>query len=226
MKRLLALSTALLLSFSSLTSAAASSVSGKVLQAKNSGGYSYVLLDLGEEQRWYAGPAMVIKVGDKVTINEQGIPMENFHSKSLNQDFDVIYFVNRIVTGSEQQAIYSSGRQTAGAGVASNIKVAPYQGGKTVAEIFTQREKLASEQVTVRAKVVKSTANIMGKNWLHIQDGTRDEKSGAHDITVTTADSAQVGDTVVINATVTLNKDFGYGYKYALILEDAKVTIE
>jgi hypothetical protein len=64
----------------------------------------------------------------------------------------------------------------------------------------------------------------MGKNWVHVQDGTG--SSGSNDLTATTADTAKVGDTVLVSGKITQNKDFGAGYRYALILEDAKVTVE
>lgn len=95
---------------------------------------------------------------------------------------------------------------------------------QTVAEIYAGQNGLLGTVVNVRGKVVKFSSQIMGKNWAHIQDGTG--SAGTNDLTVTTADAARVGDTVLVSGKITLNKDFGAGYKYALILEDAKVTVE
>ena len=64
----------------------------------------------------------------------------------------------------------------------------------------------------------------MGKNWLHIQDGTGAE--GTNDLTVTTSGTAKVGDTVLVSGVLVTDKDFGYGYKYAVLIEDAQVTVE
>jgi hypothetical protein len=64
----------------------------------------------------------------------------------------------------------------------------------------------------------------MNKNWLHVQDGTG--AAGANDLTVTTADTAKVGDTVLVTGTLGLMRDFGYGYKYEVLLENSKVTVE
>jgi hypothetical protein len=69
--------------------------------------------------------------------------------------------------------------------------------------------------------VVKYNAAIMGKNWLHVQDGTG--RQGAHDITVTTTDTAQVGDTVLVKGTVAADKDFGYGYRYEVLIDNATI---
>jgi hypothetical protein len=99
------------------------------------------------------------------------------------------------------------------------------EGGKTVAEVFAEKDSLAGKPVTLRGKVVKSNTGIMGKNWIHVRDGSGSD--GSNDLTVTTV-SAQpnVGDTVVITGPVSVNTDFGMGYQYDVIVEDAQVTIE
>lgn len=103
--------------------------------------------------------------------------------------------------------------------------IARAEGGKTVAELFAEKDQLAGQPVVIRGKVVKSNPGIMGKNWLHVRDGSGTE--GTNDITVTTAaDVAKVGDTVLVKGPVTLNKDFGMGYQYDVIIEDAEVTVE
>lgn len=91
-----------------------------------------------------------------------------------------------------------------------------------VADIFAKRDKLNGKKVTVKGKVVKYNAGIMGKNWVHIQDGSG--KQGTNDITATTNDVAAAGDTVTVTGTVVVNKDFGSGYKYDVILEDATIS--
>ena len=103
--------------------------------------------------------------------------------------------------------------------------IAKADGGKTIAELFAEKDQLAGQQVVVRGKVVKSNPDIMGKNWLHLRDGSGAE--GTNDITVTTAGAVPaVGDTVLVKGSVSLNKDFGMGYVYDVIVEDAEVTVE
>ncbi|HRP87530.1 MAG TPA: hypothetical protein PLS34_08425 [Gammaproteobacteria bacterium] len=98
-------------------------------------------------------------------------------------------------------------------------------GGKTIAEVFAGKDQLAGQTIVFRGKVVKVNANIMGKNWLHVRDGTGEE--GTNDLTVTTADVLpEVGDTVLVTGTVAINKDFGMGYQYAILVEDAEVVVE
>lgn len=93
---------------------------------------------------------------------------------------------------------------------------------KTVASLYKERAQLQGKQVQVRGKVVKVNNNIMQRNFLHVQDGTGSE--GSNDLTVTTAQSANVGDEVVVTGTVAVDKDFGAGYVYPLLLEQASIS--
>ncbi len=103
--------------------------------------------------------------------------------------------------------------------------IAKAEGGKTVEEVFAEKDQLAGTKVSFRGKVVKVNPEIMGKNWLHVRDG-----SGAgptSDLTVTTeADLPKVGDTVLVTGIVGLDKDFGLGYQYDVIIEDAELFVE
>ncbi|MGZ8425582.1 MAG: hypothetical protein ACXWYD_11580 [Candidatus Binatia bacterium] len=103
-------------------------------------------------------------------------------------------------------------------------KIVKPKDGKTVQEIYQEKAKLNGKRVTLRGKVVKYSAAIMGKNWLHLRDGTG--KDPTNDLTVTTQAKAKVGDTVLVEGTVALDKDLGAGYKYDVIIEDAKVKVE
>jgi hypothetical protein len=97
--------------------------------------------------------------------------------------------------------------------------------GKTIAEVFAEKDQLAGQTVVFRGKVVKTNAGIMGKNWLHIRDGSGEE--GTNSLTVTTVDVLpEVGDTVLVTGPVGVDVDFGMGYEYDVIIEDAEVTVE
>jgi hypothetical protein len=103
--------------------------------------------------------------------------------------------------------------------------IAKADGGLTIAEVFEGKDQLAGQPILVRGKVVKSNPDIMGKNWLHVRDGSG--AGGTNDLTVTTAGAVpNVGDTVVVKGVLALNKDFGMGYQYDVIVEDAEVTVE
>ncbi|MDQ3369790.1 MAG: hypothetical protein M3680_30600, partial [Myxococcota bacterium] len=117
----------------------------------------------------------------------------------------------------------------AGAGAAGALppaapleKIAPATGGKTIAQVFAGKAALAGKPVVVRGKVVKVNDGIMGRNWLHVQDGTG--AAGSNDLVVTTAATVASGDVVVVRGTVAVDKDFGGGYRYDVLIEDATIT--
>jgi hypothetical protein len=100
------------------------------------------------------------------------------------------------------------------------------EGGKNIFEVYTEKSELANQQVVVRGKVVKTNAGIMAKDWVHVRDGSGEE--GKNDLTVTTTSKPlpNVGDTVLVTGTVVLDKDFGMGYQYPVMVENAEVKIE
>ncbi len=217
---------------------------GTVVETTNASSYTYVLIDTGKEKVWAAAPQFDVKVGDKVSFSD-GMAMQGFESKALHRKFDVVYFVGSIETpgagkaanpgpghgvgavpNDEVHAGVGRAATAAGASAAkldfSGLKKA--DGGVTVGELYEQKAKLEKKEVTFRGKVVKYNAQVMNKNWLHVQDGTG--AAGANDVTVTSTNTAHLGDTVLVRGTVVLNKDYGYGYKYGLVVEDAKVSVE
>ena len=91
-----------------------------------------------------------------------------------------------------------------------------------VEEVFAKKDALNGKKITVKGEVVKFNSSIMGKNWVHIKDGSG--KPGTNDLTATTNDTANVGDKVVVTGTLAVGKDFGAGYKYEAIMEEATIT--
>ncbi len=206
---------------------------GKVIESMDAAGYTYVQVETGTETFWAAAPQFAVKVGDDVVIPE-GMPMPNYYSKTLDRTFDVVYFVPSVLVGGAQavaEGAMPPGHPPMTGGNAGAVKtdidltgIKVADGGQTVADVFAKKADLAGKQVKIRGKVVKFSPEIMGKNWLHIQDGTGAE--GTNDLTVTTAGVAKMGDTVLISGLLVTDKDFGYGYQYSVIVEDATVTVE
>ena len=206
---------------------------GIVIQTMNAAGYTYVQLDGPKGKVWSAGPETAIAIGDKVEFNS-GSAMTNFHSKSLDRSFEIIYFVPAfVVNGVKPSAPAPRPSAVAPTPTAvAPIASAPITfdgiekpaGGKTVAEVFAEKASLGGKEVTLRGKVVKYNGGIMSRNWLHLQDGTG--AAGSNDLTITTKSVAAVGDTVLVKGTISLDKDFGGGYKFGVIVEDATVTVE
>jgi hypothetical protein len=110
----------------------------------------------------------------------------------------------------------------------ANIRVDKATGpnAKTVEEVVTQRATLKDQPVVVRGKVVKFNAGIMGKNWVHLRDGTGTQAKNNNDILVTTQDTAKPGDVVTARGTVRIDKDFGSGYAYDVLIEDASLAVD
>ena len=110
--------------------------------------------------------------------------------------------------------------------ILKDIKVSKATGkdAYSVEEVYSQKKALSKKTVTVRAKVVKFLPSVMGKNWIHIQDGTGSAETETHDITVSTLDAAELGDEVIVHGTLGVNKSFGSMYSFAVIIEDASLT--
>ncbi len=200
-------------------------IHGKVIEAIEAAGYTYVHVDTGSQKLWAAGPSTAFKKGDMIAF-DSGMPMKNFHSKSLKRDFNLLYFVDAFITDNGTAAKPSAPEPHSSLGdltqatPVANIRKA--KGGQSIAEIMSKKESLANKPVKVRGKVVKFTASVLGKNWIHIKDS-----STGVDLTVTSKKgTANKNDIVLIQGTLGLNKDFGYGYVYDVIVEDAKVTVE
>jgi hypothetical protein len=119
----------------------------------------------------------------------------------------------------------ASGGSAAAIVPSNDVKVEKAEGENayTIAELFTKKGELNDKKVKVRGKVVKVSMMIMGKNWLHLQDGTGDANSSSHDLVVTTAGEAQKDAVVVVEGTLHADRDFGSGYRYDVIVEDAEI---
>ncbi|MBI4623573.1 MAG: DNA-binding protein [Verrucomicrobia bacterium] len=213
--------------------AKADGIAGKVVETMTAASYTYVLVDTGGKKVWAAAPQFAVKAGDAVAVAEV-MPMTNYHSKTLNRTFEVVYFSGNVMVNGTRSVPAGAAAElpkdhptTAGAARPaapdlSGIKRAA--NGQTVAEIHAGKAKFAGKPIAVRGRVVKYNAMILGKNWLHIRDGSGAD--GTNDLTVTTATNARLGDLVLVTGVLASDRDFGGGYKYTLIVEDATVVVE
>jgi hypothetical protein len=103
-----------------------------------------------------------------------------------------------------------------------NGNVEPCEGCVKLSDLFSGKKTFEGKIIKVTGKVTKFNAGIMGKNWIHIQDGS--ESEGEYDLTVTTSGEANVGDIVTLEGKIALDRDFGYGYFYKIIMEDGVLT--
>lgn len=218
---------------------AAQQMSGTVLETMNTAGYTYIKVQTADKEIWAAAPEFPVSVGASVMIPE-GTPMPNYHSNTLNRDFDVVYFVSNVLVAGADMALHSEddghGHGAMGSAPAGHQKPAAAvtdidftgltkaENGYTIEEVITQKDALATKEVIIHAKVVKYSPKIMKANWIHLQDGTGE--AGTNDLTITTQGEAAVGDTVLVKGILDLNQDFGYGYKYDVIIQNAEVTVQ
>ncbi len=201
-------------------------MSGVVVETMNASGYTYVSVKSPDGQiLWAAGPKTSLSKGQTVTFN-QGTIMKGFKSPTFNRTFKTIYFTTAFqVLGKPQSAQNTQKTNTETQVKPSNNKLPNIANGEySVEQLFAQSNALSGKQVVFRGKVVKFNAGIMGKNWLHIQDGSGTAANKNHDITVTTDANVAVGDNVVVKGTMVTNKDFGAGYSYIVIIENADIS--
>lgn len=206
--------------------AARQRMTGKVVAVINTTGYTYAQVDNGNKKVWAVTTTTPVKKGDVITFST-AMPMENFRSDSLNRTFPMVYFGNGFVMGKADptQPIQGTGVQHCGVQVSASSKpvqgIREVKGGNTIAELYTDRQKLAGKTVRVRGKVTKFTAGAMGRNWLHIMDS-----SGPQDLTVTTSGKAAVDNVVVVKGKLALDRNYGFGYVYPVIVEQATIRKE
>lgn len=208
--------------------------SGEIVETMNAGGYTYFAINHENEKIWAAVTERELPIGLNVSF-EKSMEMTNFHSETLDRTFETIYFVNKIKPGTGPKTMtpeigmdkMKQSKVHSEAPSHSDIDFTDLtvpEDGKKISEVFDEKDELNNKTVRIRGKVVKFVTGVMGKNWIHIQDGSGD--TGTNDLTITCDETVAVGDVVFVEGILTLNKDFGFGYKYDLIIEDALVIKE
>lgn len=217
-KTLLAITLFAVSTFAAAVENEAVSVKGEVLEVRDVESYTYLRLKTQEGETWAAVAKARVRLGSQITL-ENVMVMENFESKTLKKTFKTILFGS---LGGAQSATPGLGMATAHAINTINmadihVPRAVGENARTVAEIVSKAVELKDKPVLVRGKIVKYNADIMGKNWLHLRDGS----AANADILVTTSGAAKLGDVVTVKGVVRNDKDFGAGYFYKVLIEDA-----
>lgn len=191
---------------------------GQVLEAKDVESYTYLRLKTRDGEAWAAVARAPVRIGADVTI-ENAMLMQGFESKTLGRKFDRIFFGSLAGAGGGAAGKHGS----TPAATVGNVKVAKAIGtdARTVAEVITGRAALKDRKVQVRGTVVKFSGEILGRNWVHLQDGSGSAADNTNDLLVTTLDQAKPGDVVIAKGVVVTDKDFGSGYSYRVLIGDA-----
>lgn len=194
-------------------------VVSEILQTTN---YTYLHATENEKKMWLAVPKMDANVGDTYYY-EGGMLMENFASKELDRSFEKIWFLEGVRTTPEpaKKAHKIPAHNNKKKPVPENIELKQAEEGISIADLYANSASYKGKKVLVRGVVVKYNPAIMNRNWVHLQDGTKHK--GKFDLTVTTDESVNLGDTILVEGNLALDKDFGYGYKYEILVEEAKV---
>ncbi len=231
------------------TLSTAPTVAGTIIETMNASGYTYMLVLSGAEKTWVAIPTTTVKKGAVINYYK-GMLMKDFTSKTLNRTFDTIVFSSGLAeknveadqrpaandsftaaVKAEKATIKTAPAMETSAGSAGaivpleeiSIEKAPAANGYTVQEIFEKAKELAGKKVQVHGKVVKFNPLIMGKNWIHLQDGTGNPMKNSHDLVVTSGETVELNSIVTVEGILAAEKDFGAGYKYAVIIENASI---
>ncbi len=221
--------------------------SGTVLTVQNGGGYTFLEVKGSDGTFWSATRPIEVKKGDKVQLIHP-MKMEKFPVKSLNRTFDVIYFADDVLVngkghmgdggkpagmknmagnphgGSTMKGMenpHKMGKAHMGGDAAVDASgVKPEAGSVAIDMLLKHPEKYAGKIVKVHAVVTKFLPMIMEKNWLHLKDAS----CGADHLTATTDGKFKAGDNVLLTGKVEVNKDFGFGYRYSVLLSGAKLV--
>lgn len=198
----------------------------EVIQTSN---YTYLRVNENGNENWIAVPLQEAAVGE-VYYYDSAMEMSNFNSKELDRTFEKILFIQELSKNPDIHAGHSHGHSHE-TGIPTGdspgpqslkvdgISVQPAAGSVSIAKLHADMANYGGKKIKMQGKVVKANENILGKNWIHIQDGTGG--AGDCDLTVTTLELPAVGDVVTFEGTITLKKDFGHGYYYEMIMEDA-----
>lgn len=211
----------------------------EVLKFEQVESYTYLLVKEKKAEYWVATSTMNAEVGQSYKYRG-GLLMSNFHSEDLNRTFEDVLFLDQLIplsssnnhAGQEKPAMqgmhdmpagmHPGNETTPGSSVVNekaDVKVASVEGAITIEKLFANMKSYEGKAVRIAGEVTKYNASIMERNWVHIQDGT--EHQGKYDLTATSIETFEVGSTVIIEGTVALDLDFGYGYTYEILLEEA-----
>ena len=195
-------------------------VTVKVKAVEQVPNYTYLHVKGKGPAYWIAVSSTEIEVGESITYMG-GMIMENFHSKELDRTFEKVLFLDGL---EENQA--SNTDKMLGTSQGSDVKTDRLEtdiereaGIVSIAELYADPAAYEGKSIMVKGEVAKFNSNIMERNWIHLQDGTDFE--GKYDLTITSQDRFEVGQVVTLEGILALNRDFGYGYNYAVLLEKA-----
>lgn len=186
--------------------------------------YTYLLVKGKGAEYWIAVSSTEIQVGESITY-QGGMLMENFHSKELDRTFEKVLFLDGLEAGQAPSNTDKMLGTSQGSDIKTDkleTKVEHEDGIVSIAELYANPAAYEGKTIRVKGEVAKFNPNIMERNWVHLQDGS--EFEGKYDLTVTSQEGFVVGQVLTLEGILALNRDFGYGYSYELLLEKATLA--
>lgn len=196
----------------------------EVIEVLQVNSYTYLRVKEDNNEKWLAVPSIIANKGD-IYFYKGGMEMSTFESKELKRTFKSVIFLGAISknpTGKDNVSFeHTKVKKEKGLDLKNGlpVNIEPIEGGVTISELFKNKKYYQGKRVKIRGKVIKFNSQVMSKNWIHLQDGT--DNNGNFDITITSNANVNVGEIVTLEGLVSLDKDFGYGYFYKLIIENA-----
>lgn len=191
-----------------------------VTEKMSSGGYIYLKVLEKEKEYWMSIPGRQIEIG-ATYYYDGGMEMKNFESKTLKRTFDSVIFAEGI--REKNNGVKKVEKRSIQKGKTSVVNVEKAPNGIRIAELFENPKAYLNKQVIIKGQVVKVNNGVMQVNFVHLQDGSTG--NGKYDITITTNDEFKIGEVVTIKGIVILNKDFGAGYVYDVLIEKAVILL-
>lgn len=186
-------------------------------------GYTYLLVSEGRKEQWLAIPEMDVSIGTTYYY-QGGLNMPNFKSRELDRVFESVIFLEQISLEPpvSPESVSLSEAHTATISIEKlDISVEVAEDGISIADLVSDKKSYDGKTVRIRGQVTKYNADIMEKNWIHLQDGT--DYDGKFDLTITSDIAVETGDVLTFEGKIALDKDFGFGYFYEIIMEEAKI---
>ena len=198
-------------------------VTVKVKAVEQVSSYTYLMVKGKGPAYWVVITSSDIAVGESITY-QGGNLMEDFYSKELDRTFEKVLFLDGL-EGSQASPMGEMGGM-GGTTQGSDIKtdrletnIEAEAGTISIADIYANPAAYEGKTIRVKGEVAKFNPNIMERNWIHLQDGS--EFEGKYDLTITSQEGFVVGQVHTIEGILALNRDFGYGYNYEILLEKA-----
>jgi len=191
--------------------------------------YTYFYVSEGNAEYWMASPKTETKVGETLSYTTS-FEMKDFVSPELGRTFDQVFFIQDL---SRSAGVHMGTPRTARPAEQMPMPMQEQEqipeedleeveGETSIEKLIGSSSDFGDKIVTVSGKVTKVNPMIMNRNWVHITTEPADGKN--LDLTITTLENVSVDDIVTFRGRISIDRDFGAGYRYEVIMENAKLV--